>query len=288
MRFLNASETRAALTMSDAIEAMDVAFSSDSEMPLRTALGGSLIMPGRVGEVMAIKVVSTVPGNPAGLVTVFGPDGSPVGIVDGPTLTAIRTAAGAGLATKLLAGEGASVLAMLGAGAMAADQIEAVRTVRPIERVLIWSRSLDNARALADRIGGEAVAEPDAAVAVADVISCATPSTAPLFAAGSVKPGTHLNAVGAYTPEMVELPGELVRAAFVVVDDVEAAAAEAGDLIHAGKAPDATLGGLLDDGVPEIRSDYTVFKSVGVASQDVAAADRALSNAARLGLGTVL
>ena len=154
--------------------------------------------------------------------------------------------------------------------------------------MLIWSRSLDNASALADRIGGEAVTEPDDAVALADVISYATPSTEPLFMAASVKPGAHLNAVGAYTPEMIELPGELVRAAFVVVDDLEAAAAEAGDLIQAGKAPDATLGGLLDDGVPEIRSDYTVFKSVGVASQDVAGADRALSNAARLGLGTVL
>lgn len=288
MRFLDAAQTRAALSMADAIEAMEVAFSADSEVPLRAALGGSLIMPGRVGDVMAIKVVSTLPGNPVGLVTVFGPDGSPLGIVDGPTLTAIRTAAGSGLATRLLAREDVSTLAMLGAGAMAFDQVEAVRAVRPIERVLVWSRSAERARALAERVGGEVVADADQAVGEADVVSCATPATEPLFGAGSVRAGTHLNAVGAYTPEMVELPADLVRRAYVVVDDVEAAAAEAGDLIQAGKTPDATVGGLLAGAVPDRSAHCTIFKSVGVAAQDVTAAHRALLNAEGLGLGAVL
>lgn len=288
MRYLNAEQTRAALTMADAIEAMEHAFSGVSETPLRSHLGGSLVMPGRLDDHMAIKVVSTVPGNPVGLVVVFGGDGSPFGIVDGPTLTAIRTGAGAGLATRLLAKPDASTLAMLGSGAMAFDQVEAVKAVRPIERVLVWSRALENAESLAGRVGGEAVGDADGAVALADVVSCATPSTTPLFEESSVRPGTHINAVGAFTPGMAEVPAELLDRAYVVVDDVEAAAAEAGDLIQADRRPDATMTDLLSGTNPQIGEDVTVFKSVGVAAQDVAAAQRALENAATMSIGVEL
>ena len=152
MRFLDAADTRAALPMPDAIEAMEHAFTGDSEAPMRSLVGPSLVMPGRLDDLMAVKVVSIVPGNPVGLVIVFGEDGSPLGIVDGPTVTAIRTGAVAGLATKLLAVPGASTLAMLGAGAMAPDQIEAVRTVRNIEEVLVWSRTLEKAERLAQHL----------------------------------------------------------------------------------------------------------------------------------------
>jgi alanine dehydrogenase len=287
MLYLDAGATRASLPMGDAIEAMEVAFSGDTEIPLRTLVGGSLVMPGRVGDHTAVKVVSTVPGNPAGIVVVFGPDGSPIGIVDGPTLTSIRTGAVCGLATRLLAPEEASVLAMLGAGAMAFDQIEAVRQVRPLERILVWSRDPENARSLAERVGGEAVADPDEAVAAAHIVSCATPSRQPLFSSSAVSPTAHINAVGAFTPEMVELPAGLLDSAHVVVDDYEAAAAEAGDLIQAGRAPDRTLPELLaGDPTPPIRP--TVFKSVGLASQDVTGATRALDNARARGLGVVL
>ena len=136
MLYLDAAATRAALSMAAAIDSMEVAFGDDREVPLRTLLGGSLFMPGRAGPDSGVKVVSVVPGNPVGIVAVFGADGSPVGLVDGPALTAIRTGAGAGLATRLFSRSEARVLAMLGAGAMAFDQIEAVRTVRAIERVL--------------------------------------------------------------------------------------------------------------------------------------------------------
>lgn len=288
MRYLGATDTRTALPMSDAVEAMRRAFSDESEAPLRTQVGGSLVMPGRLGETMAVKVVSTVPGNPAGLVAVFGGDGSPLGIVDGPTLTAIRTGAVSGLATDLLAPDSASTLAMLGAGAMAFDQVEAIRAVRLLTRVLVWSRTPERAEHLALRVGGEAVADADRAVAEAEIVSCATPSTFPLFDAGSLGSGTHVNAVGAYTPEMVELPADLVRSAYVVVDDVDAAAAEAGDLIQAGKLPDTTLRDLLAGMSPAIAQDFTVFKSVGIAAQDVAAAEMALANAERLDLGVSL
>jgi ornithine cyclodeaminase len=177
---------------------------------------------------------------------------------------------------------------MLGAGAMAYDQVEAVRAVRPIERILIWSRSEDRARALAGLVGGEAVAYADNAVAEADIISCATPSQLPLFDASLVRPSTHVNAVGAFTPMMAELPPGLLERAYVVVDDLDAAASEAGDLIQANRRPDTTLRELLVGANPEIEEDVTVFKSVGVAAQDVAAGHRALMNAAGMGLGPQL
>lgn len=288
MLFLDAEATRAALPMSDAIEAMEHAFSGESEAPLRTLVGPSLVMPGRLDDLMAVKVVSIVPGNPAGLVVAFDGGGSPLGVVDGPTLTAIRTAAGAGLATRVLAREDASTLAMLGAGAMAFDQVEAIRAVRPIREVRVWSRTFDNARALADRIGGVPLESPDEAVRGADVISCATPSTRGLFDEASVAGRVHVNAVGAFTPEMAELTPGLLARAYVVVDDFDAAAAEAGDLIQAGRRPDTTLRELLAGTAPEVDEDVTVFKSVGVAAQDVAAAGSALRNAAALGLGVDL
>jgi ornithine cyclodeaminase/alanine dehydrogenase-like protein (mu-crystallin family) len=288
MRYLNSSDTREALPMADAIRAMEHAFSGDTEAPLRSLVGNSLVMPGRLDDIIAVKIVSTAPGNPAGLVVVLGPDGSPLGLVHGPTLTAIRTGAVSGLATSLLARRDASTLAMLGAGAMAFDQVAAVQAVRPIERVLVWSREKGNARSFADLVGGEPVADADAAVAQADVISCATPARHPLFTGSMVRESAHVNAVGAFTPEMVELPPELLERAYVVVDDIEAAAAEAGDLIQAGRYPNTTLRELLAGTHPEIGEDVTVFKSVGVAAQDVAAAHLALVKAEQIGLGTFL
>lgn len=288
MRYLGPSETRVALPMEDAVEAMRRAFTDESEAPLRSLVGGSLVMPGRLGDTMAVKVVSTVPGNPAGLVVAFGGDGSPLGIVDGPTLTAIRTGAVCGLATDLLAADSTPTLAMLGAGAMAFDQVEAIRSVRLVTRVLVWSRSKARAVHLAQRVGGEVVEDPDDAVGQADIVCCATPSTSPLFMAESVQPGCHVNAVGAFTSEMVEVPAELLHQSYVVVDDLDAAAAEAGDLLQAGKVPDATLRQVLDKTYPKVVQHRTVFKSVGIAAQDVAAAQMALANAERLDIGVSL
>ena len=137
-------------------------------------------------------------------------------------------------------------------------------------------------------MGGGAVAltDADAAAAEADVVSCATPATEALFRPESVRPGTHINAVGAFRPGMIEVPVEITRSAYVVVDDLEAAAAEAGDLIEAGRTPDTTLADLLAGRHPPIDTEVTFFKSVGVASQDVAAAVVALEEARRQGLGT--
>lgn len=283
MRWLGPEDLRQALPIGEAIDAMEAAFGPDREVPLRQLLGGSLFMPGKVGDTTGIKIVSIVPGNPVGVVLVFEEGGSPLGMVDGSVLTSIRTGAACGLATRLLAAPDAQTMAMLGAGAMAFDQVEAVRSVRPIERVLIWSRSRESAEALAARVGGEVELNANVAVGSADIVSCATPSREPLFSASSVGVGTHVNAVGAFTPDMVELPGGLLNAAFVVVDDLEAAAAEAGDLIRVRRTPDATLADLLAGSAGS--DGTTVFKSVGIASQDIASAVVALRNAERLGLG---
>ena len=130
------------------------------------------------------------------------------------------------------------------------------------------------------------VLDADEAVARADVVTSATPSTRPLFSANSVHVGTHLNAIGAFTPNMCEIPPETVRAAFVVVDDAAAAAEEAGDLLQAGKKPDTTVGDLLAGRAAHADEPVTLFKSVGIGSQDVAAAMTALKLAEEKGTGT--
>jgi ornithine cyclodeaminase/alanine dehydrogenase-like protein (mu-crystallin family) len=288
MLFLDGAATRASLPMGDAIEAMEHAFTGEAETPLRTLVGGSLVMPGRLDDHTAVKVVSIVPGSPAGLVALFGPDGQPIGVVDGPTLTSIRTGAVCGLATRLLAPDGPATLAMLGAGAMAFDQIEAIRAVRDVREVLVWSRNPDRAAALAERVGGVAIGDPDDAVSGADIVSCATPAREPLFHSEAVSRASHFNAVGAFTAEMAELPEGLLSRAYVVVDDYEAAAVEAGDLIQAGRWPDTSLSELLAGRSPDVAGRATVFKSVGIATQDVAAAQRALANGKALGLGVEL
>ena len=288
MRYLDAAAVRAVLTMPSAIAAMRTAFGPDREVPQRTLVGPSLFMPGRAGSYTGVKVVSVVPGNPVGVVAVFGPDGTPLGMVDGATLTAIRTGAGCGLMTDLLAPRDVHVMAMLGAGAMAADQVAAVRAVRPIREVLVWSRTAARAEALAAAVGGTVVADANEAVAAADVVTTATPAHAPLFDAFAVRGRTHLNAVGAYTPEMAELPADLLRRAFVVVDDREAAAVEAGDLLQAARRPDASADDVLAGLRPGPDREVTVFKSVGIAPQDVAAAVAALDAATEQGVGVEL
>lgn len=287
MRYLNAAATRKALSMHDAVDAMRDAFMRDRDTPHRQQLGGSLFMPGRVGDVTGIKVVSTEPGSPSGIAVVFAQDGSPLGFVDGPTLTGLRTGAVSGLATDLLADAHASTLAMLGAGAMAPDQIEAIRTVRPIDEVLIWSRDFATAASLADALGATPVRMTNDAVAAADVIATATPAHIPLFDHASLAERVHINAVGAFTPEMAEIPAETVRDSYVVVDDYHAASQEAGDLLQAGRTPDSDLTELLETGAPE-HSGRTLFKSVGIASQDIAAARVALANAERQDIGLEL
>ncbi len=325
MLILTAEEVRQALPMPAAIEAVKAAYralsAGEAAVPLRLSLpvapheGVSLFMPAYVGgkaeEALTVKVVSVFPRNPErGLPTIFAavlvlePDtGRPVALLEGGTLTALRTGAASGAATDVLARPDSRVLAVFGAGTQGRTQAEAVCTVRPIETVWVYDVSRERAEAFAAEMAGfgpvprdvRVAATPAEAVRDADVICTATIATQPVFADADLKPGVHINGIGAYTPEMAEVPPETVARALVVVDSREAALAEAGDLIQPIKAGiitadhiHAELGEILLGRKVGRTSEtqLTFFKSVGVAVQDAMAAQAALQNAKAQGLGS--
>jgi ornithine cyclodeaminase len=216
--------------------------------------------------------------------------GRPVALLDGATITAMRTGAASGVATRLLARPDAATLAMIGAGGQAEWQVRAVLAARPIREVLVHARHAEGRDAFADRMAAatgvavRAVASAREAVEAADVVCCATTSTEPVFDAAWVRPGTHVNGVGAFRLGMVELPpGLFGRADVCAVDAMEAARAEAGDVMAAVeeglvREPDLIeIGTIGPDWVAGRAPDaITVFKSVGLAIQDVAAAELAV------------
>ncbi|HID88469.1 MAG TPA: hypothetical protein EYP52_01970, partial [Anaerolineae bacterium] len=270
----------------------------------------TLFMPGYLAEDdrMAVKIVSVFNDNPAkGLplihalvVVVDAETGAPTAVMDGTYLTALRTGAASGAATDLLAREDARVAAIFGAGVQGRTQLEAVCAVRPIETAWVYDvdpeRAATYAKEMADRLGIpiHVASTPAEAVRAADVICTATTAAAPVFDDADVRPGTHINAIGAYTPQMQEIPAETVVRAKVVIDHREASLAEAGDLIiplQQGLIAEDHIWAELGEiaaGLKPGRTDpgeITLFKSVGVAVQDVAAAAAVLEAAKRLGLG---
>jgi alanine dehydrogenase len=324
---LTGEEVRKALPMRQAIEAAKDAFAKlsagQADVPLRTALsvprhnGVVLFMPAylaaerEAAPLMAMKMVSVFNDNPgkglplihALVVVVNAETGKPDAVMDGTYLTALRTGAASGAATDLLARDDARVAAIFGAGVQGRTQLEAVCTVRPIEEAWIYDiepqRAETYAEEMGERIGAtvNVARSPSEAVGPADVICTATTSSHPVFADVDVQPGTHINAVGAYTPQMREIPPETVLRAKVVIDHHEAALAEAGDLLipmeqglmSAGHIY-AELGEIVAGDRPgrETVQEITLFKSVGVAVQDVAVAGAVLEAARKLGLGTRL
>jgi alanine dehydrogenase len=327
IRILTGEEVKKALPMRQAIEAVKDAFAKlsagQADVPLRTALsvprhnGVALFMPaylaveGQVAPLMAMKIVSVFNDNPgkglplihALVVVVNAETGEPEAVMDGTYLTALRTGAASGVATDMLARDDARVAAILGAGAQGRTQLEAVCAVRPIEEAWIYDLEPGRAQTYADEMDERiavtvsVASSPAEAVGQADVICTATTSSRPVFADVDVRPGTHINAVGAYTPEMQEIPPETVLRAKVVIDHHEAALAEAGDLLipmeqglmSAGDIY-AELGEIVAGDRPgrESAQEITLFKSVGVAVQDVAAAGAVLEAARKSGLGTRL
>ncbi len=323
LRVLDAAAVRAALPMADAIAAMKQAFaaysSGQAEVPLRTRLampqhdGLALFMPAAVHgehEALGLKAVTVYNANPqrglplihAAVLVLEPTTGQVVGLLEGGTLTALRTGAASGAATDVLARADSRVLAVFGAGAQARTQIEAVCTVRPIERVWVYDLDRAKAQALAEEMAGQGpvpadvrvASSPAEALAQADVVCTATTSTTPVFPAEAVRPGTHINAIGAYTPDMAEIPAPVVARAYVVVDARDAAWAEAGDLIQAERQGFITrahvaaeLGEVLLGRAPARQDDaqITLFKSVGLAVQDAVAARVALQRAREMGLG---
>jgi ornithine cyclodeaminase/alanine dehydrogenase-like protein (mu-crystallin family) len=323
MRILSADDVRQAVPMAAAIDAVEAAFVSlsagQAEAPLRAHLatpereGMSLFMPARIAApgipALGLKVVSIFPrnigrGEPTiyALVNVFDPEsGRPLAVLDGTYLTALRTGAASGVATRHMARPEARVLALFGAGAQALPQALAVCAVRPIERIWLVNRSRERAQLLAARMRGAGLTldlriapSVEQALAEADIVCTATSAATPLFADAALRPGTHINGVGSYQPSMAEVPAATVARARVVVDQTAAAWAEAGDLIQARDAglitPDHVLGelGAVAAGRLSGRTspdEVTFFKSVGNAVQDVAVASLALARAAELGLG---
>jgi ornithine cyclodeaminase/alanine dehydrogenase-like protein (mu-crystallin family) len=320
LRILSADDVRRALPMSEAIEAIKAAFAQLStgraSVPLRTPIdvpshnGVTLFMPAYLSadDQMAIKIVSVFNDNPvqglplihALVVVVDASTGQPQAVMDGTYLTALRTGAASGAATDLLARPDARVAAIFGAGAQGRTQLEAVCAVRSIERVWVFDLDPEQAAIYAGEMHARlslpvgAADSPAEALREADVVCTATTSSAPVFADADLPPGVHVNAVGAYTPQMQELPVETVVRAKVVIDHHASSLAEAGDLLipmsqglfNKGHIY-AELGEIVAGLKPGRTSDdeVTLFKSVGVAVQDVAAAGRVLAAAERLGLG---
>jgi ornithine cyclodeaminase len=319
LRVLTGEEVRRLVPMADAIDAMASAFAQLSSgravIPLRTQVdaerGVALFMPGYLKDtrVLGGKIVSVFADNAkvglpvvtAAVLLLDSSTGLPRALMDGTTLTALRTGAASGLATRLLSREDASVLAVFGAGAQARTQVEAVRTVRPIREVRIVSRTRASAERFAAELrSGESaprvVVSEDAAEAAAgaDVLVAATPSATPVFPGDRVGPGAHVNGVGSFTPQMQEVDEALVTRARVVVDTRDGALAEAGDLIiplRRGLIREADVATELGQVVLGTRpgrtrpDEITFFKSVGNAAQDLAVAARALEAAERGGVG---
>jgi alanine dehydrogenase len=315
---LTRDDVVAAVPMPAAIDAVAGAYSelsrgraqSPVRLGLHAPLGTSLFMPGYLEESGALgaKIVSVFQKNPQrglpsinGIVLLLDPEtGVPMAIMDGTYLTALRTGAGSGAATRVLARQDARVLAVYGAGGQARAQIDAVRAVRDIREVRIVSRTGESARVLAAELDGveaRAVDDPAEAAGGADVICAATTSSEPVFPADAAGPGVHVNGVGSFTPDMQEIAGELLLRARVFVDARDAALEEAGDLIipiRDGLFGEdhivADIGEVLD-GRAEGRTSadqITYFKSVGNAVQDVAVGLLALREAERRGLGQTM
>lgn len=303
--YLDADAIREAVPIGELVDAVveayrDVAAGRDrSPLRSRVEIGGGdlLLMPGvrDRAEGATVKLVTVVPGNAGrGLPTVQAlviwfdaVTGRPRAILDGETVTAMRTGAASGAATRLLARVDATTLAVIGAGGQAAWQVRAVLAVRPIRRVVVYARSAEGresfARSMAEATGIEvrAVSSAEEAIHAADVVCCATTSSEPVFDASAVRAGTHLNGIGSFRLGMVELPPALFARADVVAVDARAAArAEAGDVVAAIEA-----GALAEDELVEVGTigdDWasrrepeavTVFKSVGLAIQDLAAVE---------------
>jgi ornithine cyclodeaminase len=231
--------------------------------------------------------------------------GRPQALLEGGTLTAIRTGAASGAATDVLARQDAVSVAIMGSGVQARTQLEAVCTVRDIHEVRLFSLDRQQAEKFAEELAGKGPIPPaitvtrdaDSAVAEADIICTATTSTTPVFDGRLIKAGTHINGVGSFTPEMQEVDLTTVQRSLVVVDSRTAVLAEAGDLIIPLENGDikedhifAELGEIVSGHLQgrERQDQITFFKSVGVAVQDAAAASIALKNALKQDLGTTI
>lgn len=324
LRLLSAAEVRQALPMAEAVAGMKAAFKAlsagEALVPLRTHMdldgaGTTLIMPAFLPHTadLGVKVVSVFPANSGrdlptihALVLALDPaTGAPRALLEGAALTAIRTGAGSGAATDVLARPDARIVAIIGSGVQARTQLEAVCTVRQISEVRVFSTDAAQARAFAATLAGQSpiprdiqvTADAATAVSGADIICTATTATTPVFDGRLLQPGAHVNAIGSFLPTMQEVDCQTLQRARVFVDSRDAVLAEAGDflipLARGEITPEhiiAELGEVLAGRADGRRdaAEITFYKSVGVAVQDAVAAGIALRNAEAQDLGRLI
>lgn len=307
VRILDRSQVERLLPMGECIDVMERALKAlargDAVLPLRSMLrlpdrpGLLGLMPGYLGDpaCFGLKVVTVMPQNHGtefdshqGAVMLFEVEhGSPIAIFDGSSITAIRTAAVSGAATRALAREDAGDLALLGSGVQASSHLEAMAAVRPLRRVRVWSRNLENALAFAEReserrgLHVEVCAVASDAVKGADLICTTTAAREPVLHGAWLARGAHVNAVGACFASARELDGEAMRRAKLYVDCRESTLNEAGDFLLARAegviGADhivAEIGELFDGRSPGrgSKDEITLFESLGIAIEDLAAA----------------
>jgi ornithine cyclodeaminase/alanine dehydrogenase-like protein (mu-crystallin family) len=285
---LDEEQVRRHLRMEDLIPAMEKALIDFSAgkvtQPVRSVMkvdppGGFLgLMPALTPSGLGLKAVTFYPSNtergiPTHMATIFLVDpetGTPLAIMDGRLITEMRTAAVSAAATKLLAPPDAKILAVLGSGVQARSHVEALRLVRQFEEVRVWSPTEEHAKQFAEEIGGTAVSAEEA-VRGADVLVTVTNSKTPVLKGSWLKPGSHVNAIGACRPDWRELDDEAMSNV-VFVDSREGAMKESGDVILSRAKIYAELGEALAGKVPPCASETTIFKSLGMAVEDISAA----------------
>jgi len=288
--FLNEEQVREHLPMTELIPAMEKALRDFSAgrvtQPVRSiisidvasATGFLGLMPAHTPDGLGLKAVTFYPSNvergiPTHMATIFLVDaqtGTPLAIMDGRLITEMRTAAVSAAATKLLASPDAKVLAILGSGVQARSHVEALRLVRLFEEIRVWSPTPEHAKRFAQEICATAMS-PEDAVRGADVIVTVTSSKIPVLKGDWLKTGSHVNAVGACRPDWRELDDKAMSNV-VFVDSREGAMKESGDVILSGAKIYAELGEALAGKVPVRSQETTIFKSLGMAVEDIAAA----------------
>lgn len=321
--YLSHADVRRALPMADAIEAVQAAFRQLSEgrvtMPARSSMeipeanGVVLLMPCYAAgtQRVSLKLLTQFADNgrlglpliQAVVLLAEAVNGRLLAMVDGSAITALRTGAASGVATRWLASPNADTAAIFGAGVQARTQLEAVCTVRQIKQARVFDCGRTLAEAFAEdmsaRLGIPVLATPSAAEALAgaQIVCTATTSPTPVFEDRDLAAGVHINAVGSWRPRTAEIPPDTICRARVFVDHRVAALEEAGDLLiplQEGRITAehirAELGDLIANRVAgrQTRDEITLFKSVGLAVQDLFAAARAVENARQLGIGTAL
>jgi ornithine cyclodeaminase/alanine dehydrogenase-like protein (mu-crystallin family) len=291
MRYLDEESVRAVLQWDSLIAAMEPALAAFScgrvLQPVRNMLTIEEdkrylgMMPAVADEAMGLKLVSFYPGNtgthvPTHLATIllFRPDtGEPLAVMDGRLITEMRTAAVSAAVTSHLAPPETHVLALLGSGVQASAHLEALSRVREFDEVRVWSQTPEHAERFAEKHGARAMPDAESAVRDADVIVTATNAREPILRGAWLKPGAHVNAVGSPRPNWRELDNDVMISGVLVVDSREATLKESGDVILSKAPIYAEVGEIFAGTKPKPPSRSTiVFKSVGIAVEDIAAA----------------